>query len=126
MTTAMQSNPDLILLDVILPDVTGFQLVSRLRKTAVTESTPILMITGVARFPNQKEFGMERGANAYVLKPFDLGEITDLVDRHLSLPRTAASKKSARPAAEISKTPNSELGKLRTFLKNAIQKTKFI
>src|SRR5438067_2189763 len=78
MATAHKATPDLILLDVILPDATGFQLCSRLRKESATASIPIIMMSGVARYANQQVFGLERGANEYLLKPFDLIEVGEL------------------------------------------------
>jgi DNA-binding response OmpR family regulator len=80
---AMRSNPDVILLDVMLPDQTGFQLCNRLRKAPATQSTPIIMLTGVARNPNQEGYARERGANEYVHKPFRMVEVGDLVQRYL-------------------------------------------
>ena len=94
MVQAMKAAPDVILLDVILPDVTGFQMCSRFRKTAATQATPILMMTGFARFPNQRVFALERGANEYLLKPLNLLEVGELVQRY------AGSKTAPLPQAK--------------------------
>src|SRR3954467_722670 len=69
---ALREPPDLILLDVMLPDITGFQLCSKLRLNSQTKRIPIIMMTGVARYPNQRAFAMERGADEYLLKPFEI------------------------------------------------------
>src|SRR5438105_10598699 len=68
MAKAFSAAPDLIMLDVFLPDSTGFQICSQIRKNAMTHSVPIIMMTGADRFPNQQAFGPERGANEYIFK----------------------------------------------------------
>src|SRR5437870_1860980 len=69
---AIKTPPDLILLDVNLPDATGFQMVGRFRKHPVTQAIPIIIMTGTARWPNQQAIGRRMGANDYILKPFDV------------------------------------------------------
>ncbi len=62
--------PDLILLDIMLPDKTGYEICNRLRKDPLTRMIPIIMLTGMGetgRIP-----GLELGANDYITKPFDL------------------------------------------------------
>ena len=128
MSVAQKTAPDLILLDVILPDLTGYQLCSRLRNAEKTASTPILMITGVAHYPNQQVFGMERGANEYILKPLDLVELGETVDRYLdpSWAPSQAPKQVITPMPTATPSPSHEIGKLRNFLRQAIQKSKRI
>ena len=77
---ALASPPDLILLDVNLPDATGFQMCGRLRQNLVTHAIPIIMMTGAARWPNQQEIGKRMGANAYILKPFDVFDLSRRID----------------------------------------------
>ena len=70
---ARSEAPDLILLDLMLPDMTGYEICNKLRKDPLTISTPIIMMTGMGetgRIP-----GMELGANDYITKPFDLNEL---------------------------------------------------
>jgi DNA-binding response OmpR family regulator len=68
---------DLILLDVRLPDVDGFQVCQRLR--AANVFTPILMLTARSQ-PDDVIFGLKLGADDYVTKPFDLAELLARVD----------------------------------------------
>lgn len=77
--TAVKSPPDLIMLDVNLPDATGFQMCGRLRENPVTRAIPIVMMTGAARFPNQQAIGRQMGANEYILKPFNVVEVGDKI-----------------------------------------------
>jgi DNA-binding response OmpR family regulator len=123
--SAQKATPDLIFLDVILPDATGFQMCSRFRKTPATETTPILMMTGVARFPNQQGYAMERGANEYILKPFDILEMGDMVDRYVGphAPTGPVPKKVVTPLPPV-KNVTGNLKEIANFLRKAIEKSK--
>src|SRR6185295_6283560 len=68
---------DLILLDVRLPEVDGFEVVRRLRERG--DLTPILMLTARDQ-PDDKVYGLKLGADDYLVKPFDLGELLARVE----------------------------------------------
>jgi DNA-binding response OmpR family regulator len=61
--------PDLVILDLILPDFDGFELCRRLRSESRTRSVPIIMVTALADDANRRR-GFRVGANAYVAKPY--------------------------------------------------------
>ena len=68
---ARDTAPDLILLDVMLPDIDGLQVCTRLKREPETASIPVIMLT--ARGDEiDKVLGLEMGADDYVVKPFDL------------------------------------------------------
>ena len=69
---ALKDPPDLIMLDVMLPDATGFQTCGTLRKNPQTHFVPVIMMSSAARLPSQQSLGRLMGANDYVLKPLDL------------------------------------------------------
>lgn len=71
---AMQTNPDLILLDLMLPKVDGLTLCQRLRRDGRSARTPILMITALGG-TKDKVSGFNSGADDYLAKPFDLEEL---------------------------------------------------
>jgi CheY-like chemotaxis protein len=87
---AIKSPPDLILLDVNLPDATGFQICGRFREHKVTKEIPIVMMTGAARSSSQQSIGRQMGADDYILKPFDVLEVGERIENLLP-----ANKKSA-------------------------------
>jgi DNA-binding response OmpR family regulator len=76
---ALDRRPDLVLLDLMLPDGTGYQTCIRLRRNLETHSTPIIMMSSVARLPSQHAIGRLMGANAYMVKPLNLIETGDCV-----------------------------------------------
>lgn len=71
---ALQYKPDLILLDLMLPNVDGLTICQRLRRDERTSSIPILMITALAS-TQDKVTGFNSGADDYLTKPFDLDEL---------------------------------------------------
>jgi len=65
---------DLILLDIMLPDITGYEICNKLRKNPLTRSIPIIMLTGMTG-ASDKMAGLDLGASDYITKPFDLDEL---------------------------------------------------
>jgi DNA-binding response OmpR family regulator len=66
--------PDLILLDVVMPDLTGFDVLRKLRAQDETRSTPVIMVTTRGE-GNNVEAGYAGGCNDYVTKPIDSTEL---------------------------------------------------
>jgi CheY-like chemotaxis protein len=79
---AREHCPDLILLDVNLPDITGDKVLLRLREDAALSGIPVIMISGDA-IPSQVERMLGLGARAYVTKPFDIHEFLRVLDENL-------------------------------------------
>ncbi len=67
-------HPDLVLLDVMMPHKTGFEVCQAVRSTPELESTPILMLTARGRETDVAK-GLALGANAYMTKPFSTREL---------------------------------------------------
>jgi pilus assembly protein CpaE len=68
LTKALEERPDLILLDVMMPDMDGYEVTRRLRKNPATSATPILMFTAKTQL-DDKVTGFEVGADDYLTKP---------------------------------------------------------
>lgn len=64
-----KERPDLILLDVNLPDLDGHEICRRLKTDALTRAIPVIMLTGEARGLEQRVRGLELGAEDYLFKP---------------------------------------------------------
>ncbi len=79
---ALAERPDLVLLDVVMPRLTGFEVLKRLRQEASTRSTPVLMVTTQGG-PDNVEAGYAAGCNGYLTKPIDTAELLSKVRRHV-------------------------------------------
>lgn len=67
---AERENPDIIILDIMLPKISGFDVCRKLKVDENFKNIPIIMLT--AKFqPNDIKFGMAMGADAYITKPFE-------------------------------------------------------
>ncbi len=66
--------PDLILLDLMLPGMDGYEVCSRLKKDAFTKNIPIIMLTAKDTVRDTVK-GLDTGADDYVTKPFNLNEL---------------------------------------------------
>ncbi|MDR1564947.1 MAG: response regulator transcription factor [Oscillospiraceae bacterium] len=82
-------NPDLILLDIMLPELDGWQICREIRKSS---SVPIIMLTAKGE-AFDKVLGLELGADDYVVKPFDAKEIVARIKAVLR--RTTAQEESS-------------------------------
>lgn len=79
---AAEHKPDLILLDINLPGMDGFEVLKELRKREATANTPVLAISANA-MPNDIEKGMAAGFDDYITKPIDVKQLLDAVENVL-------------------------------------------
>ncbi|NVL47141.1 response regulator, partial [Pseudomonas syringae pv. actinidiae] len=82
---ATQHAPQLILLDLNLPDIKGLEVLQRLRRLPATANTPVLMITADASANAQREL-KEAGATAILIKPIQVPVFLALLDQYLPEP----------------------------------------
>ena len=77
--------PDLIILDLMLPDMTGWELCAMVRTLADPQlsTTPIIMVTSRAT-EGERKIGEQVGANEFLLKPLRLPQVLDVVKRYLN------------------------------------------
>src|SRR5262245_36525722 len=78
-------HPDLVVLDIMLPSVSGFEVCRRIREQEPSHATRILMLTARGR-EGELEKGMSAGANAYMTKPFATRELVRIVAELLQIP----------------------------------------
>lgn len=80
---AKSYQPTLILLDMMLPDLDGIEVCSRLRQNPLTANIPVIAVTAMAR-PEDRERILGAGCNEYVSKPYAVDELEVLLSRYLS------------------------------------------
>jgi len=81
---AKSEQPDIILLDLIMPIMDGYEVCEHLKEDDSTKEIPIIMVTSKAETADKVK-GLEMGALDYVAKPFDEGELIARVNIHLRL-----------------------------------------
>lgn len=81
---ARSARPDLILLDIMLPDISGFEVCRALKSDNNFKAIPIIMMTALGDTENIVK-GLSAGADDYVSKPFNLGELLARVKSHLRM-----------------------------------------
>ncbi len=81
---AQENNPDLVLLDIEMPEMDGFETMEALRNRIIDEAVPVIFLT--AREDSEsREKGLEAGAVDYITKPYDRQELSIKVKNHLAL-----------------------------------------
>jgi DNA-binding response OmpR family regulator len=80
---ARKENPDLILLDLMLPKLDGYKVCRLLKFDDRYKHIPILMLTAKTQ-EKDKALGMETGANEYITKPFEMDDLLKKVKTYLS------------------------------------------
>jgi DNA-binding response OmpR family regulator len=71
--------PDLVVCDVMMPDLDGFQVLEAIRAYVETDTLPVLILTGREDRESMRR-GMELGADDYLMKPFKIGDLLRAID----------------------------------------------
>ncbi len=98
--------PDLILLDIMMPDMDGYEVCRRIKSEPKTSGIPIIFITAMSEIQNKTK-GLDLGAVDYITKPFEAREVKARVKTHLSL--MFANKKLQQLSSHLSKYVSSEV-----------------
>lgn len=75
---ALSDTPDILILDVMLPELDGYEILRQLRADPRTERLPVLMLTAKGQ-REDREAALECGADLFITKPFSNSEIVDAV-----------------------------------------------
>ena len=85
LASAARTPPDLVVLDLMLPGIDGYEVCRRLRAAPSTAGAKIVLVTARGR-EAERVRGLEEGADAYVTKPFSTRELMAIVARFLRKP----------------------------------------
>lgn len=80
------SPPDLVLLDVVMPEMDGYEVCRRIKSTPAGNRIPVIFVSVIDAIQDKLK-GFELGAADYITKPFDIGEVHARVRTHLELAR---------------------------------------
>ncbi|OQP63934.1 histidine kinase [Niastella vici] len=79
---ALKEKPDLIICDIMMPEIDGYHFLEILRRESFFENTPFLFFTASAE-KSEIQKGLDAGANDYIIKPFDADELLQLMEKYL-------------------------------------------
>lgn len=80
---AIQEKPDLILLDIMMPEMDGLEVCSRLKKNPETRDIPIFMLSAKGQMQDLED-AFEVGADNYITKPFDVDKLSEIIQFKLN------------------------------------------
>ncbi|MEO0790418.1 MAG: ATP-binding protein, partial [Bacteroidota bacterium] len=115
---AVETIPDLIISDIMMPEVDGYELTKTLKQDERTSHIPIILLTAKSD-TDSKISGLEKGADAYLAKPFEERELFVRIDNMLALRRKLQERYANISPTDSEPTPVIEdafLQKLYTFV----------
>jgi len=81
---------DLVLLDIMLPGINGYEVCHRIRTDPSLAGLPVIMLTAMGKVADRK-YGLEIGADDYIAKPFDIPDLLERIETVLSKRRAGKS-----------------------------------
>ncbi len=124
--TTEKFHPDLILLDIMMPEMNGFEVCELLKSKSETKDIPVIFLTAMEDAKNIVE-GFSLGAVDYITKPFHLEEVLVRVQTHLSISRLRKEIEEANSLLEQKVTERTaELVETNEKLKSEINERKLI
>jgi len=75
-----ERRPDVVLLDIMMPDMDGYEVLTCIRENPATEELPVIMLTALTEFEHQAEATMA-GANGYLTKPLVMSLLVEELDK---------------------------------------------
>lgn len=100
---AAQGAPDMLLLDVMMPGMSGYEVLDALRKNYTPAQLPVLLMTAKAQEKDLVE-GFARGASDYILKPYSFAEVSARINHHAKLVHLMQAEQRALEAEALAKT----------------------
>ncbi len=86
LSRVLQEKPDLVILDIAMPEMDGYQVCRQLKANPETQKIPVVMITALA-LEQDRKMAMDAGADGFILKPFDPRDVVAEIQRLTRDPR---------------------------------------
>jgi len=80
---AKRERPDLVLMDVMMPEVSGYTVCAQLKRDSDTKEIPIVLVTGLGTEINM-QIGRRMGANGYLVKPIKPDQLREVFNKYLT------------------------------------------
>jgi len=81
---AKKQLPDVILLDILMPEMDGYEVLSRLKSDEETRNIPVIFVTGLIN-PEDEKKGLEMGAADYINKPFNADTVREKIRNQIQI-----------------------------------------
>lgn len=98
---AMEESPEIILLDILMPEINGYEVCKVLKKESKTQNIPIIMISALGVDPAERTKGLNVGADSFVSKPFSRDEIRAQINVALRIKRVEDLLRKRNESLEI-------------------------
>ena len=108
LTAARIFQPDLILLDVMMPEMDGGEIAARLRADPLLRETPVIFFTAIVSNEETEGHEMVKGTYPFLAKPVDVGELKKSIEEHV-LPKSNSAETSLNRAV---RHPGSDAGRI--------------
>ena len=83
LTAASEFGPDVILLDIMMPGMDGWQVLEKLKQNEITQNIPVIIFTA-REYSNGKALALEKGAADFIAKPFEPMELAAIIEEATS------------------------------------------
>ncbi len=103
--TAVETPPDIILLDIVMPGMDGYEVLSKLRENEKTKDIPVVFLTAIQDVESE-EYGLKLGAIDYIKKPFSIPIVKTKLKNHLDLKKYKDCLKENSFIDPLTKIPN--------------------
>lgn len=81
LSLAKEYLPNLILLEIVLPDINGLEIVAKLKQNELTSQIPIIAVTGLVKKEDREQI-FRSGCDAYLAKPYLLNDLADIISNY--------------------------------------------
>lgn len=117
--SAVKNNPDIILLDVEMPGMNGYEVCELLKKDSLTADIPVMFLSGKGAL-TERVRGYNSGGNDYIVKPFEVEELQARIDVLYKYRKSCDSLKvdveQAQTTAEIAMTDSGDMGRVMRYV----------